>query len=95
MGRWVGLSGALTCIRRPIVAPDICCLMRVGGHHLIVVLIRAVDTYLGSPIRSNAQELSGLGLVLTPSFSCSHPSPRHQEAKGKGTTSPIKSITLL
>lgn len=69
------MPGALTCIRWPIVAADISGLVRVGGHHLIVVLIRAVDAYLGSPVRSNAQELPGLGLVLTPAFSCGRPPP--------------------
>lgn len=52
------MPGALTCIRWSIVAADIRGLMRIRGHHLIVVLIWAVDTYLGNPVRLNAQELT-------------------------------------
>lgn len=69
------MPGALTCIRWPIVAADICGLMCVGGHHFIVVLIWAVDAYLGSPVRLNAQGLPGLGLILTLSF-YGHPPPQ-------------------
>lgn len=69
------MLGALTCIRWPIVAADICGFMCVGWHHLIVVLIWAVDAYLRNPVRLNAQGLPGLGLVLTLSF-CSHPPPQ-------------------
>ena len=52
---WVGIyAGAragrrLTGVGRSIVAADIRGLVRVGWHHLIVVLVRAVDAHLGSP----------------------------------------------
>lgn len=69
------MPGALTCIRWPIVAADVCGLVRVRGHHFIVVLIRAVDANLGNPVRLNAQGLPGLGLILTLSF-CGHPPPQ-------------------
>lgn len=71
--RGAGIPGALT-IRWPIVAADIRGLVCVGGYHLIVVLIWAVDAYLGSPVRLNTQEPPGLGLILSLSF-CGHPPP--------------------
>lgn len=87
--RGAGIPGALT-IRWSIVAADIRGLMCVGGYHLIVVLIWAVDAYLGSPVRLNTQETSWSGsdpepFILWP--------PSSLGLKGKGL--PIESITLL
>lgn len=76
---WTDIPEALTCIRWPIVAADICGLVCIGGNHLIVVLIWAVDAYLGNPVRLSAQGLSGLNLILTLSFG---------GLKGKGVASP-------
>lgn len=76
VGRGVGVLGTLTCIRRPVVTANVCGFMGVGWHHLIVVLIRAVDSYLGSRVKSNAQGVPGLDLVLTPSFSCGRSPPQ-------------------
>lgn len=56
----------LTCIGRSVVAADICGFVCVGGYHLIVVLVRAVDTHLGSSTGLAARELSSPGLVSYP-----------------------------
>lgn len=71
-GPWAGPgSGKLTCIGRSVVAANISGLVRVGGHHLIVVLVRAVDTHLGSPAGLAAWKLwPEFGPLPTTSSSC-------------------------
>lgn len=61
-----GARWRLTGVGRSVVAADIRGFVCVGGHHLVVVLVRAVDTHLGNPATSGAQELPGLGLVPYP-----------------------------
>lgn len=50
---WIWAGGRpgwrLTCIGRSVVAAYVCGFMSIGSYHLIVVLVRAVDTHLGSP----------------------------------------------
>lgn len=55
-----GPGGVLTCIGRSVVAADICGFMRVGGYHLIVVLVRAVDTHLRSSTGLTGNSVPGL-----------------------------------
>lgn len=68
--RWglveTGVERRFTCVGRSVVAADICGLVRVGRHNFIVVLVRAVDTHLGSPARLAARELPGPSLIPHP-----------------------------
>lgn len=68
--RWIETEGGaglrFTCVGWSIVAADISGLMCVGRHHLIVVLVRAVDTHLGSPAGLAAQKLPGPGWIPYP-----------------------------
>ena len=66
-GPWAGPgSGKLTCVGWSVVAANISGLVRVGGHHFIVVLVWAVDTHLGSPAGLAAWKLPGPDLVPYP-----------------------------
>lgn len=72
LGQGGGPGGRLTCVGS-VVAADICGFVRVGGYHLIVVLVRAVDAYLGSPTGLAAGELYPRFGLNTPGLGPSRP----------------------
>lgn len=84
---WLGIqAGAragrrLTCVGRSIVAADIRGLMSVGWHHLIVVLVRAVDAHLGSPAWSAASDLGRASVPYPSHLVHTLLGPQHRLAK--------------